>query len=58
LGLGVRVDAAGLTPDALAAGLQQVLDEPSYGLATRAFQRRVLGLPALTAFTADLESLV
>lgn len=58
LGLGVRIDAAGLTPDALAGGLQQVLDEPSYGLATRAFQRRVLGLPALTAFTADLESLV
>ncbi|WP_328606552.1 glycosyltransferase [Amycolatopsis sp. NBC_00345] len=58
LGLGVRTEAAGLTPDALAAGLQQVLDEPSYGLATRAFQRRVLGLPALTAFTGDLESLV
>ncbi|SEP52632.1 N-glycosyltransferase [Amycolatopsis saalfeldensis] len=58
LGLGVHIDPAGLTADVLAAGLERVLDEPSCRSAARAFQRRILGLPALTAFTDALESLV
>ncbi len=58
LGLGVEVDAAGLTPDTLGAALKRVLDKPSYGLAARGFQRRILGLPTLDAFAADLEALV
>lgn len=58
LGLGVHIDPAGLTPDALATGIERVLDEPSYRSAVRSFQRRILGLPALAAFTSALASLV
>jgi UDP:flavonoid glycosyltransferase YjiC (YdhE family) len=58
LRLGVQANAAGLTPDALAANLKRVLNEPSYRLAARAFQRHILGQPALTTFATDLESLV
>ncbi|MFD2467813.1 glycosyltransferase [Amycolatopsis silviterrae] len=57
LGAGVQVDVAGLTPDKLAAALKQVLDEPSARLAARGFQRRILALPSLTRFAADLEDL-
>ena len=57
LGLGVQVDAAGLTPETLGAALKRVLDEPSYRLAARGFQRRILGLPTLDAFAGDLEAL-
>lgn len=57
LGLGVKVDTAGLTPDTLAGLVKRVLDEPSYHLAARSFQRDILDLPSLSAFIADLESL-
>ncbi|WP_158883713.1 glycosyltransferase [Amycolatopsis anabasis] len=57
LGAGVQVDAAGLTPDSLAAAVNRVLDEPAHRLAARAFQRDILGRPALTTFATDLESL-
>ncbi|KAA2262312.1 glycosyltransferase family 1 protein [Solihabitans fulvus] len=57
LGLGVRTDPAGLTPDTLAADVQRVLTEPAYRLAARGFQRQILGLPSLEAFAADLETL-
>jgi N-glycosyltransferase len=58
LGLGIQTNAAGLTPDTLAAAIERVLTEPSYRLAARAFQRHILGRPALTTFATDLESLV
>jgi N-glycosyltransferase len=58
LGLGIRTDAAGLTPDTLAGNLERVLNEPTYRMAARAFQRHILGRPALTTFATDLESLV
>ena len=57
LGVGVQLDAAGLTPGKLTAALKQVLNEPSYRLAAREFQRRILALPSLTRFAADLEDL-
>lgn len=49
LGLGVRVETAGLTPDALAGVVRQVLDDPAYRLAARSLQ--------LTDFAADLVAL-
>ncbi|GAB3913310.1 glycosyltransferase [Kibdelosporangium lantanae] len=58
LGLGVQTNAAGLTPETLAAGVQRVLAEPRYRLAARGFQRQMLGLPPLETFAADLETVV
>ncbi|ATY13401.1 glycosyltransferase [Amycolatopsis sp. AA4] len=57
LGIGLQADAAGLNPDKLAAVLGKVLAEPSYRLAARGFQRRILALPSLDRFAADLEAL-
>ncbi|WP_409179279.1 glycosyltransferase [Amycolatopsis sp. VS8301801F10] len=57
LGIGVQVAAACLTPDSLAAALKQVVDEPSFRRAARGLQRRILALPSLDQFAADLEAL-
>lgn len=54
LGVGLQTAAAGLAPDKLAAALNQVVHEPSCRLAARGFQRRILALPSLDQFAADL----
>lgn len=58
LGLGVQTDAAGLTPESLAADVLRVLADPGHRSAARGFQRQILGLPPLETFAADLETLV
>jgi UDP:flavonoid glycosyltransferase YjiC (YdhE family) len=57
LGAGLRVDAAGLTPERLAGAVSRVLGEPSYRSAARGFRRDVGELPPITDFVADLEKL-
>jgi N-glycosyltransferase len=57
LGLGLRADAAGLTPEALAATVSRVLDEPSYRSAADGFRRHILELPPIADFVGELENL-
>jgi UDP:flavonoid glycosyltransferase YjiC (YdhE family) len=57
LGLGLRADAAGLTPEALAATVSRVLDEPSYRATAGGFRRHILELPPIADFVAELENL-
>ena len=57
LGAGLRVDAAGLTPEKLAGAVSRVLGEPSYRSAARGFRRGIGELPPITGFVADLEQL-
>lgn len=48
LGVGLRVDPAGLTAATLAAAVSRVLTEPSFRSAAREFQRRIEALPPVT----------
>jgi UDP:flavonoid glycosyltransferase YjiC (YdhE family) len=57
LGVGIQVDVAGLTADALAAAVSRVLDEPSYRSAALGFRRRIGEQPPITEFVTDLEAL-
>jgi MGT family glycosyltransferase len=57
LGLGVVVDRDEAGAATLAAACRTVLDDPSYRLAVRGFQRRLLGLPGIDRLVADLTAL-
>jgi UDP:flavonoid glycosyltransferase YjiC (YdhE family) len=48
LGVGLRVDPAGLTAETLAAAVSRVLTEPSFRTAAREFRRRIGALPPIT----------
>lgn len=54
LGLGLQVDAAGLTPQTLAAAVSRVLAEPAFRSAAGEFRRRIAELPPLPDFVAAL----
>jgi UDP:flavonoid glycosyltransferase YjiC (YdhE family) len=56
LGVGVRVDVAGLTAETLAAAVARVLGEPSYRSAALEFRRRIGERPPITEFVTDLEA--
>ncbi|WP_433281851.1 glycosyltransferase [Pseudonocardia xinjiangensis] len=57
LGLGVTVDAHEAGTTTIAAACREVLDDPSYRFAARAFRRRLLGLPTISQLVADLTAL-
>ncbi|WP_206784881.1 glycosyltransferase [Amycolatopsis sp. MtRt-6] len=56
LGAGVRLDAAGLTAEGLAAAVERVLGEPAYRSAAREFRDGVTALPPITDFVRHLEA--
>ncbi|HET6706827.1 glycosyltransferase, partial [Amycolatopsis sp.] len=56
LGAGVRLDAAGLTAEGLAAAVDRVLGEPGYRSAAREFRDGVAALPPITDFVRHLEA--
>lgn len=45
-------------PDALAEACREVLADPGYHRNARAMRRRILALPSLDAFAADVEAVV
>ncbi|QFU88216.1 glycosyltransferase [Amycolatopsis sp. YIM 10] len=54
LGLGVRLDPAGLDPEVLADACAKVLDDQAYRRNSAAMSRRALGCPGLETLAEDL----
>jgi UDP:flavonoid glycosyltransferase YjiC (YdhE family) len=57
LGVGAVVSRDKADSPTLAAACRKVLDDPSYRLAARGFQRQILGLPGIDQLVADLTAL-
>ncbi|MEU0533315.1 glycosyltransferase [Amycolatopsis tolypomycina] len=56
LGAGVRLDAAGLTAEGLAAAVERVLGDPACRTAARGFRDGIAALPPITDFPRLLEA--
>jgi UDP:flavonoid glycosyltransferase YjiC (YdhE family) len=54
LGVGLQVDAAGLTAEELAAAVERVLGDPDCRTAARGFRSGIAELPPITGFLEDL----
>jgi UDP:flavonoid glycosyltransferase YjiC (YdhE family) len=57
LGLGVSVDRDS-DATTVASACQKVLEDPSFRLSVRGFQRKILGLPGIDRMVADLAAMV
>lgn len=55
LGVGIEVDAAGLTAEGLAAAVERVLGDPAYRSAALGFRGDIAELPPITDFVRLLE---
>ncbi|WP_211175288.1 glycosyltransferase [Pseudonocardia xinjiangensis] len=57
-GVAVALDPTGVDASTVAAACREVLEDTSFHLAARGFQRRILGLPGVDRLVADLTALV
>ncbi|WP_433555897.1 hypothetical protein ACQPWY_26330 [Pseudonocardia xinjiangensis] len=57
-GVAVALDPTGVDASTVAAACREVLEDTSFHLVARGFQRRILGLPGVDRLVADLTALV